>query len=53
MQMVDQEYIKVFMDKCLSVHFALSTQDMQSRILDRDSGNKSTRQQATDNGSQY
>ncbi len=33
--MVDQEYIKVMMDKCLSVNFALSTRDMQSRILDQ------------------
>jgi hypothetical protein len=36
--MVDQEYIKVLLDKSLSVNFALSTRDMQSRILDhRDS----------------
>jgi hypothetical protein len=40
--MVDQKYIKVSLDKCLSVNFALSTRDMQSRILDRDS-RKSTR----------
>jgi hypothetical protein len=41
-QMVDQEYIKVSMDKCLLVIFALSTQDVQSRIHDRHS-RKSTR----------
>jgi hypothetical protein len=33
---VDQEYIKMLLEKCLSVNFALSTRDMQSRIQDRD-----------------
>jgi hypothetical protein len=37
MQMVDQENIKVLMDKCLSVTFALRTWDMQSQILDQNS----------------
>jgi hypothetical protein len=41
--MVDQEYIKMSLDKCLLVNLALSTQDMQSRILDQDS-RKSTRE---------
>jgi hypothetical protein len=34
-QVVDQENIKVMMDKCLSVNFAISTRDMQSQILDQ------------------
>jgi hypothetical protein len=32
-KMVDEEYIKVSMDKCLSVISALRTWDMQSQIL--------------------
>jgi hypothetical protein len=33
-QMVDQEYINVLLDKCLSFNVALSTRDMQSQTLD-------------------
>jgi hypothetical protein len=43
MQMVDQEYIKVSMDKCLSVNFALSTRDMHAKP---DPGSRFTQKQA-------
>jgi hypothetical protein len=36
LQVMDQENIKVMMDKCLSVNFAISTRDMlQTQILDQ------------------